>query len=967
MAGVPTEPHEHGQEIGSSHCVSSKINGPMPQSIHKLLLIDGHALAYRMFYALPVEQFTTNQGEPTNATYGFSRTLLEQILSDSPPEYLAVSFDLGATFRDELFEAYKGTREKMPDELSLQIERIKQVVKTMNIPIWEMEGYEADDLLGTVARLAKGVEVPVHIITGDRDLLQLVDENTTVELPPSGRFQRDPQLFDVAAVVEKYGIQPKQIVDFKAMVGDTSDNIPGVKGIGEKTATRLLQQYGTLDGIYEHLDELKKGEREKLEAEKETAYLSYKLAQIVTDAPIELKLEACVTHDFDAAAVLDLFRELEFRSLTRQLAEKAEQDAAANYEATPEELALSGPYDTITVRTPEQLADLVKKLNKAKVISFDLETTSLEKMNAEIVGVCLAVEPQVGYYIPIGHLQNVPQVASGQLNLFAGDPRLASEQLPLDTVLDAIRPALTNPSIPKIAHNAKYDYTIFDRVGLRVTPITFDTMIGEWLIDPDTKFKGLKDLARQRLGYEMTNIESLIGTGKAQHSFAEVPIGDAAAYGSADAVMTLRLVKPLKDEIARLGLEKILDIEMPLVAILSDMEQAGVRLDVPFFAEMAHDLNKRLTELEADIHRLAGEPFNINSPQQLSDILFSKLALPREGLKKSKTGYYSTAINVLESLEPSDDTGIIKCIMEYRELVKLKSTYVDALPTMVNEHTGRVHTSFNQTGSVTGRIASNSPNLQNIPIRTELGQKIRRGFVPEPGWVFVAADYSQIELRILAHITQDKALLDAFWHDQDIHRATAAAVYSIPVEQVTFQQRRFAKSVNFGLIYGMGAFRLARDSEFTLAEAENYIKEYFARFPGIQQYLDGTKEKARHDGYVETLLGRRRYFPVFQSQAGQRNVQAQLRAEREAVNHPVQGTAADIVKIAMIMLHQRLSDGLRARMILQVHDELVLEVPAEEVETVQTLVVETMSSAFKLDVPLKVEASTGNNWLELKG
>lgn len=939
----------------------------MPQSIHKLLLIDGHALAYRMFYALPVEQFTTKQGEPTNATYGFARTLLEQILSENPPEYLAVSFDLGATFRDELFEGYKGTREKMPDELSVQIERIKQVVRTMNIPIWEMEGYEADDLLGTVARLAKDAPVPVHIITGDRDLLQLVDENTMVELPPSGRFQRDPQYFNVAGVVEKYGIQPKQIVDFKALVGDTSDNIPGVRGIGEKTATRLLQQYGTLDGIYEHLDELKKGEREKLEAEKETAYLSYKLAKIVTDAPIELNLDACLTHDFDAAAVLDLFRELEFRSFTRQLAEKAEQDAAASYELTPEEQALSGPYEAITIRTEEELAALVKKLNQARLISFDLETTGLEKMSVDIVGICLAVEPEVGYYIPIGHLQNVPQVASGQLNLFAGEPRLATGQLPLDTVLEAIRPALTNPSIPKVAHNAKYDYTILDRVGLRVTPVTFDTMIGEWLIDPDTKFKGLKDLARQRLGYEMTNIESLIGTGKAQHSFAEVAIGDAAAYGSADAVMTLRLVKPLKDEIARLGLEKILDIEMPLVAILSDMEQAGVRLDVPFLAEMGRDLDKRLTELEADIHRLAREPFNINSPQQLSDILFTKLGLPREGLKKNKTGYYSTAVNVLESLEPSDDTGIIKCIMEYRELGKLKSTYVDALPTMVNEQTGRLHTSFNQTGSVTGRIASNSPNLQNIPIRTELGQKIRRAFVPEPGWVFVAADYSQIELRILAHITKDQALLEAFWNDQDIHRATAAAVYNIPVEKVTFQQRRFAKSVNFGLIYGMGAFRLARDSDLTLAEAENYIKEYFARFPGIQKYLDDTKEKARRDGYVETLLGRRRYFPVFQSQAGQRNVQAQMRAEREAVNHPVQGTAADIVKIAMIMLHQRLSDGFRTRMILQVHDELVLEAPAEEVETVQSLVIETMSNAFKLDVPLKVEASTGNNWLELKG
>ena len=943
----------------------------MPQPIHKLLLIDGHALAYRMFYALPVEQFTTKQGEPTNATFGFTRTLLEQILAQQPPKYLAVSFDLGGSFRDSLYEEYKGTRAKMPDELRLQIERIKEVVKTMNIPIWEMEGFEADDLLGTVARQAKGLSVPVHIITGDRDLLQLVDDNTMVELPPSGKFQREAQRFDVGAVEAKYGLLPPQIVDFKALVGDVSDNIPGVKGIGEKTATRLLQQYGTLDGVYAHLDELKKGEREKLEAERETAYLSLTLARIVVDAPITLELEACLAHDFNAAAVLDLFRELEFRSLSRMLAEKVTTEggtaAAADTPAPDDTSALGGPYETITVRTPAQLQALAKALNQASMISFDLETTSLDKMVAEIVGVCLAVEPGLGYYIPVGHRQNQAQTTSGQMNLFAGEPKRAEGQLDLQAVLDAIRPALTNPKIEKVAHNAKYDYTILDRAGVRATPITFDTMIGEWLTDPDTKFKGLKDLDRQRLHIEMTEIEKLIGTGKAQRSFAEVPIEDAAAYGAADAVMTLRLVQPLRDEITRLKLDKILDIEMPLVPILSDMEQAGVRLDVPFFKQMAGELDQRLLILEKEIHGLVGEPFNINSPQQLSDILFSKLNLPREGLKKNKTGYFSTAADVLESLEPSDETGVVRHILEYRELGKLKSTYVDALPTMVNAETGRVHTSYNQTGSVTGRIASNSPNLQNIPIRTELGQKIRRGFVPEPGWVFISADYSQIELRVLAHISQDEALLRAFWDDQDIHRATAAAVYSIPVEQVTFQQRRFAKSVNFGLIYGMGAYRLSRDSEFTLAEAENYIKEYFARFPGIRNYLEETKEKARREGYVETLLGRRRYFNIFQSQAGQRNVQAQMRAEREAVNHPIQGTAADIVKIAMIMLHKRLSEGFRARMILQVHDELVLELPEEEIPVIKPLIVEIMSGAVKLDVPLKVEASTGNNWLELKG
>jgi DNA polymerase-1 len=526
---------------------------------------------------------------------------------------------------------------------------------------------------------------------------------------------------------------------------------------------------------------------------------------------------------------------------------------------------------------------------------------------------------------------------------------------------------MTSPRIPKIAHNAKYDYTILDRHGLRVTPLGFDTMIAEWLTDPASKHKGLKDLARHRLGVEMTDIETLIGKGKSQKSFAEVAIEDAAPYGAADADMTLRLVTPLRAEIQEKGLEELLDLEMPLIPVLSAMEQTGVAIDEAFFQQMSQDLSARLLALEAEIHRIAGQPFNINSTQQLSDVLFNTLNLPRAGLKKLKSGHYSTAADVLEELMPSDTTGIINAISEYRELGKLKGTYVDALPKMVDPSDGRIHTSFNQTGAITGRIASSNPNLQNIPIRSEVGQQIRRGFVTHPGWVFLAADYSQVELRVLAHISQDEALLEAFHNDQDIHMTTAAAVYSIPISEVTYNQRRFAKAVNFGLIYGMGAFRLARDSELTLAEAENYIKQYFARFPGIRNYLEDTKQKAKSIGYVETMVGRRRYFPIFKIPATGSNLQARLRAEREAVNHPIQGTAADIIKIAMIRLHQALTAEYRARLILQVHDELLLEVPEEELSKVKPLATELMSNAVKLDIPLKVDASTGYNWLELKG
>ncbi|MFT7583660.1 MAG: DNA polymerase-1 [Cellvibrionaceae bacterium] len=930
---------------------------------HKLFLIDGHALAYRVFFGLPIEQFTTKSGETTNAVFGFTRQIFDVIFAPEPPKYFAVSFDVGKTFRDEMFPDYKGTREKMPDELRTQIERIKKVVQALNIPILTLENYEADDVLGTIAALAKPLGVPVHILTGDRDLLQLVDDNTTIELPPT-KWQRGKQVFDSAQkVVDKLGVRPDQVVDYKAIVGDASDNIPGVKGVGEKTVTKLLADYDTLDAIYENIAEIKARFANKLIADKDSAYMSQTLAKIVIDAPVEFDLEACANVPFDVAPVLDMFHDLEFRSLSQRLIDntgyESDDDPFAN---TRVKEKAPDPTEAILVRTSTELKQMVTELSTSKEIAFDLETTGLDKQTTDIVGIALCGHSPKAYYIPVGHTTG-GQAAEGQMGLFAEEVTLSEGQLPIQEVLDAIRPIMTNPKIGKIAHNAKFDFSILNRYGVTVAPITFDTMIGEWLTDPDTKFKGLKNLSQHRLRIEMTEIVDLIGSGRKQISFAEVPIEDAAPYAAADADITLRLAPILQAELEKLGLNKLLELEMALIPILSDMESQGVSLDQEFFKTMSVDLLKRLAELEGDIHKIAGREFKVSSTQQLSEVLFLEMDLPHERLKKTKSGHFSTAANVLNDLKPLDESGIIEKIIEFRELGKLHSTYVDALPKLINPNTQRIHTSFNQTGTVTGRIASQNPNLQNIPIRTEVGRMIRKGFIARPGWVFIAADYSQVELRILAHISQDEALLQAFKEDQDIHTTTAAKVYGIKNEEVQFEQRRFAKAVNFGLIYGMGAFRLARDSDLTLSESKEFIDTYFARFPGVRKYLDETKLEAAEEGYVSTLFGRRRYFPIF---ARSGNSQFKAQAEREAINHPIQGTAADIVKVSMLQLHEKLLASYKARMVLQVHDELVLEVPEDEVDAVRQLVIDTMSNAYKLDVPLKVEASVGVNWYELK-
>ncbi len=942
----------------------------------RLVLIDGHGLAYRMFFAIQAEM-STRAGEPTNATYGFTRMLVNLIAGDNPPDYVAVSFDVGTTFRDALFSEYKATRQKMPDSLHVQIKRIHEVLEAFNIPTLEAEGYEADDVLGTVARLAAQQGLETLIVTGDKDLLQLVDEHTRVQLP--GARSGEVEIYDVEAVRRRFGFDPPQIVDFKALVGDKSDNIPGVAGIGEKTATELIQTYGTLDNIYAHLHEIKSARvRSALEAGREMAYLSRDLARIVTDVPLTFNLEACRTQDYDRHKVAAIFRELEFRSLLGLIPTEGEEQPHGAEQATegaqlplfenlptaleaPREtksraasvLPTAPPTHTVVVRDEVTLNEVAARLEAAPAIAFDTETTSTDPMRAELVGLSLAVEPGTGYYIPLGH-----KVDSGQ-------------QLPLALVVERLSPAMTNPAIPKYGHNVKYDAIVLARHGLQVSPLRFDTMIGEWLVHPGTQQGklGLKALAFFRLGVEMTEIEDLLGVGRKQITMDLVPVERVAPYAAADADMTLRLVGPIARDLAANNLMRLFDeIEMPLVPVLIDMEMAGVLIDTDFLRSMAADLNRLLEEYIREIYAIVGYAFNINSTQQLSEALFHKLQLPTQGLRRTQSGHYSTAADVLEALLEVDTTGVVRAILDYREVEKLRSTYVEALPQMVNPTTGRIHTSFNQTGTVTGRISSSEPNLQNIPIRSDLGRRVREAFIAAPGCKLIGADYSQVELRIMAHISGDEGLRQAFWENQDIHASTAAKVFNIPLEAVTPNQRSFAKAVNFGLMYGMSAFRLARDSGLTLPEAESFIRTYFERFPRVREYIEATKRQALERGYVETLLGRRRYFPALQSTDTSSRAMAERRAaEREAINMPIQGTAADIIKIAMVRLHHALRErGLRGRMILQVHDELLLEVPDEEVEETLVLVREVMENAYPLDVPLRADARVGRSWGELK-
>jgi len=924
----------------------------MMGSAPRLFLIDGHALAYRTYFALTRvsdgSRWVTKSGEPTAGTYGFASVLLK-LLDQEAPEYLAVSFDTGKTFRDELYPEYKATRDKMPEDLRPQLIRIRQMVAAFGIPVLEAEGFEADDVLGTVARRAASQGVQVVILTGDRDLLQLASDHIHIQL--AGQKLSEAVDYGPKEVLERFGVTAERLVDYKALVGDTSDNIPGVRGIGEKTAASLLTEHGSLEAIYEHLDQVPARFQLRLREERDNAFLSQRLATIRLDVPLDFDLEACRAHAYDRERVAEMFRELEFRTLLPRLAPpEAKGERQLSLFVSPRPAAPVDLQNATAVTDEAGLERLVQELARAERLAFDVETTSVDAMTAELVGVALAVAPGHGYYVPVGHARQ-----------HAGQP-----QLDLGLVLNALRPALEDPAKSKVGHNLKYDFMVLARHGVHPSPLHFDTMLAEWLCDPASRNLGLKNLAWVRLDREMTEIEALIGKGRAQISMAEVPIDQVTAYAADDARTTLQLLPLLQEELqAKNQLSLFHDLEMPLIRVLADMEMAGVALDFNFLGTLSQGLTGRLEELEADITLRVGHPFNINSTQQLSQVLFEELHLePPDRTRRTTAGRYSTAASVLEELRTTHP--VVDLILEHREVSKLKSTYTDALPQRRNRETGRVHTSYSQTGSVTGRLASSDPNLQNIPIRSDLGRQIRHAFIAEAGNVLLSVDYSQIELRIVAHVSEDAAMIQAFHEDQDIHAATAAAVFGVDQKSVTPEMRRHAKAVNFGLIYGMSAFGLARSTDLTLAEAEQFVKVYFERFPGVRAYLDQTRRRAGELGYVETLLGRRRYFPQLALGAAGIPEVNRNRAEREAINAPIQGSAADIIKLAMLRLPPAMQQaGLHGRMLLQVHDELVFEVPEGETTHTIPLVKRIMQEALPLRVPVKADAKVGRNWGEM--
>ncbi len=919
-----------------------------------LYLIDGHALAYRTYFALTAgvqnDRLQTNKGEPTAGVFGFANVLM-RLLEQEKPEYLAVAFDTGKTFRNDLSADYKATRAKMPEDLRPQIERIRQMVDAFHLPRLEQEGVEADDVLGTIARQAVEMGMGVKIITGDRDLLQLVNDRVVVNL--AGAKLSEAKSYTAKEVIEKLGVRPDQVVDYKALVGDASDNYKGVPGIGEKTAVDLLGKYQTFDEVYNHLDEIPARFSAKLKEGRESGLLSKKLAQIKTDVPIRLVMEDARTDHINGAAVESLFRELEFRTLIPRmhnivapLVKQAPVGQMNLFAAEVKEISVQSSYElsTVIVDTAEKLAALEKTLSGAKLVSLDTETSGTDPMQARLVGISLAVKEGEGYYIPVGHIG------------------LAS-QLPLEEVIKALTPALTDAKVQKVGHNLKFDALMLFNQGLEVAPLSFDTMLAQWIIDPASRV-GLKEIAGVYLNASMTHIEELIGSGKNQMSMEQVPVDVAAPYAAADAEVCLKLMPILQKKLEERKSTGIFnDMEMPLIPVLMEMEKNGITLDGDYFKQFSNEMGKRLNEIETQVFQAVGYSFNLNSTQQLSKVLFETLRLnPPDRNKKTASGHFSTSAAVLDELR--GEHPVVDLLLEYRELAKLKSTYMEALPLEINPKTHRVHTSFNQTGSVTGRLASSDPNLQNIPTRTETGHRVRNGFLAAPGCLLVSVDYSQIELRVVAHMSKDQRMLDAFRAGQDIHAATAAAINNIPLDQVTPDQRRHAKAINFGLIYGMSAFGLSRGTGLTLGEAENFVREYFNDFPGVKQYLDGIRTLAARQGYVETLLGRRRYFPNL---ANPVNINMRNREEREAINAPIQGTAADILKIAMIHLMPALkTSGLNARLLLQVHDELVLEAPREEVKETAALVQKVMSEAVTLSIPLLTEAKCGVNWGSMK-
>lgn len=909
----------------------------------RLVLVDGNALFHRAYHAVP--HLTNKDGVPTNAVYGFTNIMLK-MMGDLKPKYVVVCWDKSSkTFRKDMYAEYKATRKAMDDDLRVQIPLVKELVVALNLPFVELENYEADDIIGTFA--AQSHDRETIIVTGDKDELQLIDADTKVYMLRKGFSET--QVYGLEEMMEQYGLTPEEFIDLKALQGDSSDNIPGVPGVGPKTAVDLVRKYGSLDGIYEHLDEIPGKLQDKLRDNKDMAYMSYELSKIVRDAPVKLDLAHATLNEVDRQALHELFMRLNFKSLLNKLpAEMVGPDESASGEASlfgddgvqggKRERAHLKHVKYSSVTTTSELEMLVKKLGSKKVIALDTETTSVDTMEAELVGMSFSVKAGEAYYIPVGHQQG--------------------SQLGRHDVLAALKPILADDKIGKVGHNIKYDYQVLKRAGVQLANIAFDTMVAGFILNPLARTQGLGDLAYGELGIEMIPIEELIGNkGKDQKRFDETDIAVATQYACEDADIAWRLYEELAPQLKKEGFEDLAEkTEWPLIEVLGDMELAGIELDVPFLEKFNKKLSKDILALQDKIWKVAGSNFNISSPIQLQDVLFNKLGLPTAGVKKGKTGY-STAANELDRLKGTHE--IIDLISQYRELTKLKSTYVDALPGQVSKVDGRVHTSFNQTIAQTGRLSSVNPNLQNIPVRTEIGREIRKAFVAPKGRVLVSADYSQIELRVAAALSKDEAMIETFKKGVDLHQQTAAELYGVTLDDVTKQQRYAAKTINFGVLYGMSAHGLSVATGMTRDEAIKFIARYFEVRPKLKDYIEATKEFARKHEYTATLLGRKRPCPEINSS----NHVVSAAAERMAVNVPIQGTAADIYKLAMIAVAPKLDDD--TKLLLQIHDELIVEADKSKADAVAKILKDTMEGIYDLGVPLAVDTDYGQNWGEL--
>jgi DNA polymerase-1 len=891
-----------------------------------LVLIDGSSYLYRAFHALP--NLTNSAGEPTGALHGVL-TMINKLVREQPAAHVAVVFDApGKTFRDEIFAEYKATRPPMPDDLRSQVQPILDAVQSMGLPLLQVAGVEADDVIGTLCNQAADKDLSVLVSTGDKDLAQLVNEHVTlVNTMTDSVMDRD-------AVKAKFDVFPEQIIDYLALVGDSSDNIPGVPKVGAKTAAKWLNLYDSADGIIANADEIKGKVGESLRDNIEQLRLSQDLATIRLDVELPVSLSDLQSGAVDPDKLRELYSHFELRTLLRQLDEQS---------GAPEpELDTGAAADYETVLTWDAFEKWAARIDKADLVAFDTETTSLDYMDAEVVGLSLSVAAGEAAYIPVAH-----------------DYPGAPDQLPRTEVLEKLRPFLENPDQKKVGHHLKYDAHILARYGISLQGMAFDSMLESYVLNSVATRHDMDSVARHYLGRETIHYEDVAGKGAKQLTFNQIDLETAAPYAAEDADVTLQLHEALWSKLSEIETLRdiYLDIEQPLVAVLLDMEETGVLLDRRMLATQSGELANRMVELEKQAHELAGGPFNLGSPKQLQQILFEKLELPV--IRKTPKGQPSTAEDVL--VELADDYDLPRVIIEYRSVSKLKSTYTDKLPLQIAESTGRVHTSYHQAVAATGRLSSTDPNLQNIPIRTPEGRRIRQAFIAPDGHVLMAADYSQIELRIMAHLSGDKGLLKAFAAEQDVHRATAAEVFEVELDDVSADQRRSAKAINFGLMYGMSAFGLGKQLGIPRHEAQEYIDLYFDRYPGVKAYMDNTRESASKQGFVETVFGRRLYLPEINA----RNAQRRQYAERSAINAPMQGTAADIIKRAMIEVHSWLHSGDRGgRMIMQVHDELVFEVAEDKVDTFSAQVTDLMCAAAELSVPLVVDVGVGQNWDE---